>query len=125
MLTKWRLNQLKSIKTLAIEAYKKRKFKASLIINLQPKIKNNKLSTTDIRNTKDKSKTWFWNNSAKESNLDIEKGKNDDENESDLKIEESRKVSTKVCKKIKWNKERKNKLYRLYEIRLKAMLKRQ
>lgn len=68
-------NQLKSAKAFTIKAYKKREFEASLVVNSQPKIDNNKLNMANTSNIKDKSKTWFWNNNANESNLNIEKKK--------------------------------------------------
>ncbi len=125
MPTKRRLNQLKPARDLVVEACKRRKFEASLIVNSQLKIEDNKLSTADTNDTEDESKTWFWNDSANESDSDIEEGEDSDENESDLEVEESREVSPEICKGIKWNKEGENKLCGVYKIGSKATSKRQ
>lgn len=53
------LNQFKLTKTFKIKIYKKRKFEASLIVNLQPEIKDNKFNTADINNIKNKFKILF------------------------------------------------------------------
>lgn len=42
-----------------VKAYKRKKSLASLIINSQPEIKDDKLSMGDTSNNKDKSKTWL------------------------------------------------------------------
>ena len=60
-----------------------------------------------------------------ESDSDTEEGEDGDENESDLEVEKSRAVSPKVRKEIKWNKEGKNKLRRVYGIWSRATSKRQ
>ena len=123
--TKRHVNQLKLVKDLVVETCKKRKLEASLIINSQPKIKDNILSMVDMSNMEDKSETWFWNDSTNESNSDIEEGEDSDTNESDLEVKKSRKVSLKICKEIKWNKKRENKLYGVNGIESKATSKRQ
>ena len=125
MPTKRRLNQLKSARDLAVEACKRRKFEASLVVNSQPEIEDDKLSAADTSDTEDESETWFWNDSANESDSDTEEGEDSDENESDLEVEESREVSPEVCKEIKWNKEGENKLRGVYGIGSKATSKRQ
>ena len=82
----------------------------------QLEIHNDKLSTTDTSDTEGKSGTWFWNESANESDSDIEGGEDEevDENESDLDVDQprtERAVSTKVQnKELKWNREGKEKL---------------
>ena len=111
-------------RALIVKACKKRKFEASLVINLQLKIEDNKLSMADINDTKNEFKTWFWNNSTNESKSDIVEEKDGNENESDLEIEKSREISLEICKKIKYNKEGENKFCKVYEIELKAMSKR-
>lgn len=78
---------------------KKKKFKANLIINLQPEIEDNKLSTANISNIKNKSKTWCQNSSANKSNLYIKKEKNSNKNELDLEVEKFRENNLKVNKK--------------------------
>ena len=125
MPTKRRLIQLKSAKDLAIGVCKKRKFEASLVVNSYPEIEENKLNTVDTSNMEDKSKTWFWKNSANESDFDTEKAEYSDKNELDLEIEESREISPEVLKEIKWNKKGENRLCGVYGIRLKATSKRQ
>ena len=124
MPTKRRLNQLKSARALAVEACKRRKFEASLVVNSQPEIEDDKLSTADTSDTEVESGTWFWNDSANESDLDTEEGEDGDENESNLEMEESRAVSPKVRKEIKWNKEGENKLCGVYGIGSRATSKR-
>ena len=57
MPSKCRLNQLKLARAIAVQAYKKRKIEANLVLNAHPEIKDNKLSTADISNTKDESGT--------------------------------------------------------------------
>lgn len=90
-----------------VQAYKKRKFEANIFFNKHPEIGDNKLSTTfDTSNMEDKSGTWFWKKSANESGSNTKERENDDKNESDLELDESRAVSLEVLKKeIKWNKE--------------------
>ena len=101
MPNKSRLNQLKSARALAVEACKRRKYEASLVLNAQREIKDDKLSTADTSNREDESGTWFWNDSANKTDSDTEEGEDDDENESDLEVGESRAVSPEVCKEIK------------------------
>lgn len=101
MPSKRHFNQLKLAETLAVKVYKKRKFEASLIINLQPEIEDDKLNMADKSNTKVKSEIWFQNNSVNESNLDIEKGEDRDKNKLDLEVEKSGAINPKVCKEIK------------------------
>lgn len=71
----------------------------------------------------EKSEIWFCNNSINESNLNTKKEKDSDKNKLDLEIEEFKEVSLEVCKEIKWNKKRENRLWKIYRIGLKAMLK--
>lgn len=54
-------NQLKSVKTNAIQVCKKRKFKANSVLNVNIKIKFNKFNTTDKSNIEGKSKTYLYN----------------------------------------------------------------
>lgn len=84
MPSKRRLDQLKSARAAAVQACKKRKSEASSVLNAHPEIVDDKLSTTDTSNTEDESGTWFWNESANESDPDTEEGEEDDKNESDL-----------------------------------------
>ena len=61
-------------KTASIESFKKRKLETSSLFKLaQLSINNNKLSIDDKSNTKNKSKIWFQNESANETNSDSEK----------------------------------------------------
>ena len=52
---------------------KKRKVETSLVLNsAQLEIDDDKLSTTDRSDTEGESGTWFWNESANESDLNTE-----------------------------------------------------
>ena len=107
-----RLNQLKSARANAVQAYKKRKSEASSVLNVNLEIEDVEPNTTDTSDTEGESRTWFGNESPHESDSDTEgEGEDkeeDDENEPDLEIEESRteeEVSPEVPKKeIKWHK---------------------
>ncbi len=57
MPTKRRLNQLKLARDLAVQACKRRKFEASLVVNSQLEIEDNKLSTADTNDMEDESET--------------------------------------------------------------------
>lgn len=59
MSTKFYLNQLKLAKVFTVKAFKKRKFKVSLVVNLHSEIKNNKLNIANTSNSKIKFKIWF------------------------------------------------------------------
>lgn len=97
-----------------------------MVLHVHPETEDDKLSTTDTSDMEDESGTWFWNESANESNLDTEEGKKDDENKSDLEVEESRTVNPEVLKKeIKWNKEGENKLRGIYGNGSRSSSKRQ
>ncbi len=87
-----------------VQACKKRKSKISLVLNAHFEIEDNKVSTADTSDIGNESGTWFRNKCANESGLNIGKREYDNENESDLEVEESRAVSPKVPrKKIKSN----------------------
>lgn len=68
------------MKAATVKAYKKRKLEISIIVNMIHQVEENELSITDISNTKDRSRTWFWNKSRNGSDLDTEKDRNSDEN---------------------------------------------
>lgn len=85
MLSKQQFNQLKSAKTAAVQAYKKRKFEASSVLNTVHEVKDNKLNVINISDTEGGSRIWFQNKSANGSNLDIEKDENSDKNENEEK----------------------------------------
>lgn len=80
MLSKSPLDQLKLAKTVSVYICQKRKSEASLVLNAYPKIKDNKLNTSDTSDRKDKSKTWFWNKNANESNLNKEEEEENNKN---------------------------------------------
>lgn len=63
----------------AVQAYKKRKFKTSSVLNIIYKIENNKLNITNTNDMKDRSETWFQNKSVNKSDLDIKKNRDSDE----------------------------------------------
>ena len=121
MPSKRRLTQLKSAIAAAVLFLKKRKVEASLVLNLvQLEIDDNKLSITDISDTKGESGTWFWNESANESGLHTkeegDKGEEEGEdNKSNPEIEElsiEKAVSSEV--KMRWNEEGEDKLCGAY-----------
>lgn len=88
MPSKQRLDQLKSVKAIAVQVCKKRKSEASLVFNIHLKVKDDKLSTTGISNTEGKSGTCFWNKSGNESDSDNEKKEDKDKKEEDKDKEE-------------------------------------
>ena len=83
-----------------------------MVLNLaQLEIDDNKLSPTDTSDTEGESGTWFWNESANESNSDTEeegdKGEAEEgeDNESNPEIEEpSTEEAVSLEVKMKWNK---------------------
>lgn len=109
------LEQLKSARAVH-QSLKKRKPEASLVLNSE--IDNDKLSTADKSDAEGESGTWFWNESADESDSDTEEEGEVDEDGSDLYVEESgsgRAVSPEVEKRgIKWGKEGKDRLRGVY-----------
>ena len=88
MPSKRRLDQLKSARAAAVQAYKKRKFEASSVLNVHLEVEDDKLSTTDTSNTEGESVTWFWNESANESDSDTEEEEDEDEEGEDEDEEE-------------------------------------
>lgn len=115
MLSKrWR-EQLKSARAISLKVCKKRRLEASLLPNsaqLDRKLSNT-IDTTDTTDTEDESGTWFWNESANETDSDTEEEGNGN-HENDLEGNESRTeeaVSSEVPKvEIKWNREEEDKL---------------
>ena len=74
IVSKRRRDHLKTTREASIALFKKRRSEASLYPTLDHcKIDDNKLSTTNTSNTKDDSRTWFWNKSVNESDLDSKK----------------------------------------------------
>lgn len=70
---------MKFARVVAILFLKKRKVEANLTFNsAQLEINNDKLSIADISNTKDKSKTWFWNKGANKADSDSKKEEKED-----------------------------------------------
>lgn len=57
MPNKYCFNQLKLIRAFAVQICKKRNFETSLVVNLQPEIKDNKLNITNINNIEVESRT--------------------------------------------------------------------
>ena len=115
-------DQLKSARTAAIKACKKRKSEASLVLNVYLKVEDHKLSTTGTSNIEGESGTWFWNESAKKSDSDIEEEEDEDEededknkkkknnNQEERKFRTQKVVSLVVPKiEIKWNRQGDNK----------------
>lgn len=99
MSSKRRLEQLKSVRVVAIQALKKRKSEPSLVLNTQPEILDDKLITADTSDTPGEAGIWFWNDCANENGSDTEVGEEDDGNESDLEVGKSRAVSPEAPKK--------------------------
>ena len=101
------------------EVFKKRRLEARSVptIRSQSKIDDDKLSTIDTTDTEEEEETWFWNESANETNSDTEED-GDDVDGLDLDLEESRTeraVSPGACKtQIKWKKEGEDKLRGTY-----------
>ncbi len=118
MVSKRRRDYLKAAREASIASFKKRRSEASSFPTLdQCEIDDNKLSTTDTSDTEDDSRTWFWNESANESNSDSEEegdhgddgddGDNgDDENLGEEHSKTEEETSSEVLKQeLKWNKE--------------------
>lgn len=134
MISKHQRNHSKAARKAFIAQFKKKRSEASLflIIN-QCKIDDNKFSTTNTSNRKDNSRTWLWNKSANESNLDFEEEDNyedngDDRNDGDnrddknlekeySKIEEETSSSEVLKKELKWNKKEEHSFCRSYKSR--------
>ena len=130
MPSKRRLEQLKSARAVMAQAHKKRKSEVSSVLDAHhPEIEDDKLSTADTSDTSDtegESGIWFWNESVNESGSDTVEGEEDNENESDLEIEETRAVSPEAPEKeIKWNKEGEDRLRGVYGIGSRSLSKRQ
>lgn len=88
MLFKRKRKQQNVAKTASIEFFKKRRLKASSpFTSVQLDIDNNKLSTTDINNEEAESVTYFWNESANETNSDSEEEGYDDVDVDDVEEE--------------------------------------
>ena len=89
---------------------------------MQLRVDDQKVNIIDTINRESESETCFWNESAKETDLETKKERNGNY-EIDLKSDESRKeevVNSEVHKvKVKWSKERQNKLYWEYRKRSK------
>ena len=69
------LEQLKSARAAAVPPLKKKKSEASSVLNsAQLEIDDDKLSTADTSDTEGESGTWFWKESANESDWDSEGG---------------------------------------------------
>ena len=112
MVSKRRRDHLKAAREASFASFKKRRSEASSFPTLdQCEIDDNKLSTTDTSDTEDDSRTWFWNESANESDSDSkEEGDNGDDGDDENLGEEYSKTegetSSKVLKQeLKWNKE--------------------
>lgn len=89
------LDQLKSMKATAIQACIKRKSKASSVLNMIHEFENNQLSISDTNNTDGKPGTWFQNQSANESNSEIEQNRYSNKNENE-KEENQEKEKSKI-----------------------------
>lgn len=118
MPSKQRLDYLKSARATTVQASKKKKSKASLILNVHLEVKNDKLNTINTSNIKGKSRTQFWNKNANKSYLDTEKEededeekKNEDKEKKDDNQEEEESRTQKVVSlgilkmEIKWNRQ--------------------
>ena len=114
MTSKRQREQRNAARAASNEVFKKRRLEArSLSKSAQPKVDDDKLSTVNTSDTEDESETWFWHESANETNSDTEE-EGDDVAESDLDLEEPRikqAVSPDVSKtEIRWNKEGEDRL---------------
>lgn len=106
MSTKHQSEQQYAAKAISIKIFKKKRLK----------IVNNKLSNACISEDEIKSKTWFQNEGANETDLDFKKGSYSDVDHKNL-VEQSR-TKQAVCPKfykieVKWNKGEQN-LYSRY-----------
>ena len=109
MVSKRRRDHLKAAREASVASFKKRRSEASSLPTLdQCETDDNKLSTTDTSDTEDDSRTWFWNESANETDSDSEEEGNDedDENLEEERSKTERVASPEVLKQeLKWNKE--------------------
>ncbi len=114
MVSKRRRDHLKAAREASVASFKKRRSEASSLPTLdQCEIDDNKLSTTNTSDTEDDSQTWFWNESANETDSDLEEESNDedDENLEEEHPKTEREASPEVLKQeLKWNKEGKSSL---------------
>ena len=111
--------QRNAARAASVEIFKKRRLEASSLLNSsQPSVDNGKLSTIDISDEEAESGTWFWNESANETDSDSDEGDSGDIDEEDLEEEQSRTnlaLSPRVTNfEIKWNKEGERNLCRGY-----------
>lgn len=99
----WR-DYLKTAREASIALFKKRRFEASSFPTLDHcEIDDNKLNTTDTSNTKDDSRTWFWNENTNKSNSDSEKegdhrDDGDDKNLGEKHFKTEKETSSEVLK---------------------------
>ena len=111
MVSNRRRDHLKAAREASVTSFKKRRSEASSFPTLdQCEIDDNKLSTTDSSDTEDDSQTWFWNESANESDSDSaeegDHGDGDDENLGEEHSKTEEETSPEVLKQeLKWNKE--------------------
>lgn len=121
MISKRRRNHLKAAREASVASFKKRKCETSLTLSSAPvetldALLDSKLDTTDTSDTEDESGTWYWNESAHESDSDSEEEGNDDVDfeggkaiEHDLEAEQprvKRVVNTEVpMMELKWSRE--------------------
>ncbi len=101
--------QRNAARAASVEIFKKRRLEASSLLNSDTD--DDKLSTTDTSNNESESaETWFWNESANETDLDSEEGGCEDVDEGDLEEEQpkmERAVSPKSSKvELKWNRKK-------------------
>ena len=128
MVSKRRRDHLKAAREASVASFKKRRSEAGSLLTLnQCEIDDKKLSTSDTSDTEDDPRTWFWNESANESDSDSEEG--GDVDDGDLEEEHSkteREASPEVLKQeLKWNKEGEYSLRGGYESGSRSSTKRQ
>lgn len=107
MPSKRQLDQWKNSRTASLQTFKKRRQDSSSVPNLvQPNLEDNKANTSDTSDTSDtegESGTWFWHESADESESDSDEEEPNSEGgqpsyEGSAKLESQR-------KEIRWNRE--------------------
>lgn len=127
MVSKHHRNYLKVTQKAFIILFQKRRSEASLFPTLyQCQIDDNKLSTTNMTNTKDDSQTRFQNESANEIDSDLEEKSNneDDENLKGKHPKTEKNASPKVLKQeLKQSKEGEHNLHEGYKVGSKLFKK--
>ena len=103
MTSKRQRQQRNAARAASNEVFKKTRLEARSLPTAQSEIDDNKLITVDTSDTEGE-ETWFWNESANETNSDTEE-EGDDVDGLDSDLEESRTERAVSPTQMKWNKE--------------------